>query len=59
MASNNNNLDGEACLNYYESYIDFTEHLSLEMQKDLSRIKELDVTYKGNFLFRYSAYINR
>lgn len=47
MASNNNNLDGEACLNYYESYIDFTEHLSLEMQKDLSRIKELDVTYKA------------
>lgn len=37
----------DACLKYYESYIDCMDNLSLDMQAILSKIKEIDISYSA------------
>lgn len=39
---------------YVENYLDCVENLPNDLQRQLSRMRELDVTYRGNSCFLYS-----
>lgn len=46
-----NQTSTEALLSatYVENYLDCVENLPNDLQRHLSRMRELDVTYRGNF----------
>lgn len=61
-----NQTSTEALLSatYVENYLDCVENLPNDLQRHLSRLRELDVTYRGNsqnfdsFLCYLSFYMN-
>lgn len=43
------NSDTTNCVVYLENYLDCVENLPDDLQKNLTRMRELDVLYQGKF----------
>lgn len=41
---------------YVENYLDYVENLPNDVQRHLSRIREIDVEYRGEFYFPYKSF---
>lgn len=47
------NTDTNNCVLYLENYLDCVENLPDDLQKHLSRMRELDVSYQGKCMFNF------
>jgi len=52
------NSDTSSCVLYLENYLDCVENLPDDLQKHLSRMRELDVNYQGKTFSEISKYVS-